>query len=33
MIELSTTTALELSPGQAITFSSIPLKTGCAECT
>ena len=33
MIELSTTTALELSPGQAITFNSIPLKTGCAECT
>lgn len=33
MIELSTTTALTLSPGQTITFNSIPLKTGCAECT
>lgn len=31
MIELSTTSAQTISPGQAITFDNVVLKTGCAE--
>lgn len=33
MIQLATTSATVVSAGQAITFDSTPLKTGCAECT
>ena len=31
MIELSNTSAQTLSPGQALTFDTVVLKTGCAE--
>ena len=31
MIQLSTTTAQTLSPGQSLTFNATLLKTGCAE--
>ena len=32
MIELSNTTAQTLSAGQSITFDTVVMKTGCAEC-
>ena len=31
MIELSSTTAQTLSPGQSLTFDTVVLKSGCAE--
>ena len=32
MISLSNTTAQTLTPGQSITFNTVVLHTGCAEC-
>lgn len=32
MIELSNTTAQTLTPGQALTFDTVLLNTGCGEC-
>lgn len=32
MIELSNTTAQTLAPGQALTFDTVLLNTGCGEC-
>lgn len=32
MIELSNTTAQTLAPGQALTFDTVILNTGCGEC-
>ena len=32
MIELSNTTAQTLTPGQALTFDTVILNTGCGEC-
>ena len=32
MIELSNTTAQTIAPGQALTFDTVILNTGCGEC-